>query len=119
VETAWKGYDATVRLTTAAIDNLYRTPLFGEVTGRALEGVLRWQWVSNAVAGAFFTGLWQAVGLPTATETRALRSEVQALREEIRSQSLGLRVKRKEAKTSTQSDELRKNGVVNVTRAAA
>jgi hypothetical protein len=29
VETAWKAYDAAMRLATTATDDLYRTPLFG------------------------------------------------------------------------------------------
>ena len=96
-EVAWNGYDAGVRLATTAIDNLYRAPLFGEVMARSLDGALRWQRFTSAVAGAFFPPLWQAVGLPTAAETQALRDEVHALREELRSQGTGLVVKPKEA----------------------
>jgi hypothetical protein len=83
-EAAWAGYDAGVRLTTTAIDTLYRTPSFGEVAARSLNIFLRGQQISNALAGAFFTGLWQTVGLPTAAETQTLRTEIQALREEVR-----------------------------------
>jgi hypothetical protein len=84
-EAAWKGYDAGVRVASAALDTLYRSPLFGNVLSRSLKGFLRWQRLSNALSGALFTGLWQTVGLPTAAETQALHSQVQALREELRS----------------------------------
>jgi hypothetical protein len=72
-ETVWKGYDAGVRLATATIDNLYRLPLYGQVLNGVMPTFLHWQRVSNALTGAVFTGLWQAVGLPTRAETRALR----------------------------------------------
>ena len=89
-EAAWNGYDAGVRLASAATDNLYRNPFFGDVLARSVEGFLRWQRVRNAVAGAFFTGLWRTVGLPSRDETEALREEVRALRDELR--SVGARV---------------------------
>ena len=66
IETAWKAYDASVRLATAAIDNLYRTPLFGDVTARSLELFLQGRRLSSAFSGTVFTGLWNTVGLPTA-----------------------------------------------------
>src|SRR5215475_5581485 len=83
-ETAWKAYDAGVRLATTAIDNLYRMPLFGEMTARSLDLFLQSQRLSNAIAGTFFTGLWQTIGLSTTAETQALRAEVQALRADVR-----------------------------------
>jgi hypothetical protein len=52
---AWNGYDASVRMTTAAIDALYRSPLFSDVFGRTLSTMLQWQKVGNAVSGAMFT----------------------------------------------------------------
>lgn len=126
-EAAWKGYDAAVRLSTAAIDNLYRAPMFGEITARSLDGLLRWQRLGNAVAGAFFPILWQTVGLPTAAETQALRAELQGLREELRAQTTGLRVKRKDSgehpPVATQNDATpppsRGNGAVASMRVAA
>ena len=85
-ETAWKGYDAGVRLATAAIDNLYRFPLTVEVLNRAAPTLLRWQRINNAVTGAVFTGLWQTIGLPTTAETRALREAVARLAADVRLQ---------------------------------
>lgn len=120
-ETAWKGYDAAVRLSTATIDNLYRSPLFGEVLARSLDGMLRWQRFTTAVAGVFFPTLWQTVGLPTATETQALRAEVQALREELRAQQTSLLVKPKAQEPLAQRDQAqaRRNGAVKSIRTAA
>jgi len=91
-ETAWKGYDAWVRLATATINNLYRIPLFGEVVARSLDASLRWQRLSNALIGASFAGLWPAVGLPTAAAVQGLRAEVQTLREELYSAATDLRL---------------------------
>lgn len=85
-ETAWKGYDAGVRLATAAIDNLYRLPLTAEVLNRAAPALLRWRRINNAVTGAVFTGLWQTVGLSTTAETRALREAVARLAADVRLQ---------------------------------
>jgi hypothetical protein len=85
-ETAWKGYDAGVRLATAAIDNLYRLPLTAEVLTRVAPALLRWQRINNAVTGAVFTGLWQTVGLPTTAETRVLREAVARLAADVRYQ---------------------------------
>src|SRR5262249_52523388 len=91
-ETAWKGYDAWVRLATATIDNLYRTPLFGEVVVQSLDATLRWQRLSNALVGASFAGLWPVIGLPTAATVQGLRSEVQTLHQELRSATTDLRL---------------------------
>ena len=40
--------------------------------------------VVDAVASAIFGNLWPAIGLPTATDVQALRADVKALREELR-----------------------------------
>ena len=47
--------------------------------------------------GVFFTGLWQSVGLPTATDVQATRAEVQALRDDVRALNLGVQVRKKQA----------------------
>lgn len=78
-ETAWKAYDASVRLATTAIDNLYRSSLFSEAVSRTLTQALRWQRIGNAVSGTVLTGLWRTLGVPTAAEVQGLSDQVQAL----------------------------------------
>jgi hypothetical protein len=85
VQEAWKGYDAWVRLTSASIDGLYKNSLFVEMTAQAIERSLRWRLLSQALTGAFFAGLWSAVGLPTTVTIQALTEEIQSLTEEIQS----------------------------------
>lgn len=126
-ETAWKGYDAWVRLASASIDGLYRNPLVGDSLARSLEGFLRWQRLSSTLAGAFFAGVWQAVGLPQAAEVQALRAEVQALHEKLRSPSAGLPAhsQEREAAVGVQARleavqvKMKSNGAVAATSAAA
>ena len=112
-EAAWKAYDASVRLTSMTVDTLYRAPLFGEIAARSLNMFLRGQQLGNALAGVFFTGLWQSVGLPTATEVQALRAEVQALREDIRPLNVGVQVRKKKP-APTKSDGQGRPAPVNV-----
>jgi len=83
-QTAWKGYDAGVRLISAATGKLYSSPLFGDLVERSLGSLLRVQRVSNSVSGALFTALWVTVGLPTAAEIQSLRAELGGLRRELR-----------------------------------
>jgi hypothetical protein len=97
-ETAWKGYDAWVRLASASIDDLYRTPLFGDVLGRALDRWMRWQRLNQGVVGTFIAALWPTVGLPTA-------AAVQALHEEL--SSLDIRLQAQDATAQTLRGELR------------
>jgi hypothetical protein len=78
-ETAWKAYDASVRLATTAVDNLYRSPLFSEAVSRALTKALRWQRIGNSVGGTVLTGLWWTLGVPTAAEVQGLSDQVRAL----------------------------------------
>ena len=92
-EVAWKGYDATVKLTATAVDDMYRNPLLGEMMASTLDTTLRWQKASTAMTGALFTGMWKAMSLPTAGEIQALREEVRVLAE--RSQPVELQVKPK------------------------
>lgn len=120
-EAAWKGYDAWVRLTSASIDDLYRNPLFGDLMARSLDGVLRWQRLSQALVGPF-AGLWPAVGLPTAAAVQVLHEEVQsltarlkaqdaqiqALGEELRSPAADLPPQKKRRAPSTKLDALLK-----------
>jgi len=102
-ETAWKAYDASIRLTTTAIDRLYRTPLFGEATARSLDFFLQGRRLSSALSGAVFTNLWNTIGLPTAAETQALHAEVQALREEIRTLTTPFAVRKKKKTDNEQA----------------
>jgi hypothetical protein len=76
---AWKGYDASVRTATAAIDALYRNPLFGDVFSRTLSTLLRWQQVGNAMGGMVFTSLWKTMGVPTSAEIQALAEQLRGL----------------------------------------
>lgn len=78
-EVVWKGYDAGVRLTTAAIDTLYRSPLFSDAVSRTLNELLRWQRVTNAVSGTVLTGMWRALGVPTAVDVRGISDQLHAL----------------------------------------
>jgi len=89
-EAAWKSYDATVKLTSTAIDDMYRNPSMGEMTASTLDSLLRWQRANTALTGAFFTGMWKAMSLPTAGEIQTLREEVRTLAE--RSQPIELQV---------------------------
>jgi len=114
-ETAWKAYDASVRLTNTTVDTLYRAPLFGEIAARSLNVFLRGQQMRNTLAGVFFTGLWQSVGLPTATEVQAMRAEVQALREDVRALNVGVQVRKKQA-TPVKSAGQGRTAPVNVAR---
>jgi hypothetical protein len=98
VEATWKGYDAWVRLASTSIDDLYSSPLFGEVLARSLDRWLRWQRLNQVTVGTFFAALWPAVGLPTA-------EAVQALHEEI--SSLDIRLQAQDATTQTLRGDLR------------
>ena len=83
VAAGWAGYDATMRMASTTIDNIYRTPFFGALTARTFDGLLRWQQVGNAMTRTTLAGLVQMAGLPTQTDTKALRAEVSALRAEV------------------------------------
>jgi hypothetical protein len=95
---AWKGYDAWVRLASTTIDELYRNSLFGEITARALDRSLRWQRFSNAWAGAFFAGLWPAVGLPAAATVQTLHEEVRSLTTRLKAQDAQIQALRAEVR---------------------
>ena len=85
-DTAWKGYDASIRLGSASIDRLYGNHLLGGLFARSVHGLLLWQRLNSAVMGAFFTGLWRATDLPTATEVNAVREELRALAASLNAQ---------------------------------
>lgn len=103
-EIAWKGYDAAVRVATDSISQLSTVPIVGELAMRAFEVSLRVTRFNNALAGAFFSALWPAVGLPTATEIRSLRRELAALREELRQTAPAAHTDRRAAHLAADAD---------------
>ena len=83
-EIGWKAYDTVVGAANSATNRVLTSPTVGNVLGGAIDLVLRYQRFNVAVAGAFFSALWPAVGLPSATEVEAIRGEVRSMREELR-----------------------------------
>ena len=83
-EIGWKAYDTVVGASNNATNRILTSPAVGQVLGGAIDAMLRWQRFNAAVAGAFFAALWPAVGLPSATEVEAIRSDVRSMREELR-----------------------------------
>jgi hypothetical protein len=83
-EIGWKAYDTVVGASNNATNRVLTSPAVGQVLGSAIDAMLRWQRFNAAVAGAFFAALWPAVGLPSATEVEAIRSDVRSMREELR-----------------------------------
>jgi hypothetical protein len=85
-EALWRGYDAWVCVATALVDGVshnmasYDNRSFRFFT----DWLLRWQRLSNALTGVFFTKLRQATGLATAAGIHSLSTQVEALRAEIR-----------------------------------
>jgi hypothetical protein len=90
-ETAWKGYDAWVRLTSTSIDRLYKNSLFGEIAARSLDRTLRWQRLSRALVNAISAGLLPTVGLPTAAAVQVLHEEIQSLTTHSKAQDAQIR----------------------------
>jgi hypothetical protein len=83
-ELGWKAYDTVVGAVNNATNRVFTSPTVGNVLGGAIDIMLRYQRFNVAVAGAFFSALWPAVGLPSATEVESIRSDVRAMREELR-----------------------------------
>ena len=77
--TAWKGYDASIRLATAAVDSLYRTPLFGATVSNMANQMLRWQQMGNSATRLLSTNLQRGVGIPTPAAVQALTERVTRL----------------------------------------
>lgn len=77
--TAWKGYDASIRVATAAVDSLYRTPLFGTTVSTVANQMLRWQQVGTSATKLITTNLRQSVDIPTVAEVQALTERVTIL----------------------------------------
>ena len=83
-ELGWKAYDTVVGAANNTTNRVFTSPAVGQVLGGAIDIMLRYQRFNAALAGAFFSALWPAVGLPSATEVEAIRVEVRAMRDEIR-----------------------------------
>lgn len=83
-ELGWKAYDTVIGAANSATNSVFTSPTVGNVLGGAIDIMLRYQRFNAAVAGAFFSALWPAVGLPSAAEVESVRGEVRAMREELR-----------------------------------
>jgi hypothetical protein len=83
-ELGWKAYDTVIGAANTATNRAFTSPTVGNVLGGAIDIMLRYQRFNVAVAGAFFSALWPAVGLPSATEVESIRGEMRAMREELR-----------------------------------
>src|ERR1700693_3455764 len=83
-ELGWKAYDTVIGAANSATNSVFTSPTVGNVIGGAIDIMLRSQRFNVAVAGAFFTALWPAVGLPSATEVESIRRDVRVMREELR-----------------------------------
>jgi hypothetical protein len=83
-EIGWTAYDTIVGAANNVTNRVFTSPAVGQVLGGAIDLTLRWQRLNTAVAGALFSALWPAVGLPSASEIEGLRSDVRSMREELR-----------------------------------
>jgi len=83
-EIGWKAYDTVIGAANNTTNRVFTSPAVGQVLGGAIDVMLRWQRFNAAVAGAFFSALWPAVGLPSSTEVEAIRRDVRSMREELR-----------------------------------
>ncbi len=77
--TAWKGYDASIRVATAAVDSLYRTPLFGTTVSTMANQMLRLQQLGTSATKLVTTSPRQGIGIPTMVEVQALTERVTML----------------------------------------
>jgi uncharacterized protein YbjT (DUF2867 family) len=83
-EVAWKTYDSIVGLAAQTTNRVLSNQGVGNVLGTSLDLMLRWQRFNSAVAGAMFSAVWPAVGLPTGSEVAAVRADIRGLREDLR-----------------------------------
>jgi len=77
--TAWKGYDASIRVATATVDSFYRTPLFGTTVSSLANQMLRWQQLGNSATNLFSITLRQGAAIPTTAEVQVLTERVTRL----------------------------------------
>ena len=82
-EAAWTGYDAGVRMAAAAVDALYRNPVFSDVVSRTLSATLRWQQLGSAVSSTVFTSFWKALGAPTSAEVQGISEQLRSLEQRL------------------------------------
>ncbi|MGE0821335.1 MAG: hypothetical protein AB7G75_24475 [Candidatus Binatia bacterium] len=87
-QTMWTGYDAGVRLATAAVDSLYRSQSLSEIVGTSVNQMFRWQQLGSTLTNAVTTSVWKSLGLPTATEVRTLRDHVHTLEVQLHEETL-------------------------------
>jgi len=80
----WKAYQAATGIVTDLTNRAYANKGIAKVGARMLENTMKTQRVVDAMAGAFFSALWPSLGLPMASDIEALRRDVKALREEVR-----------------------------------
>jgi hypothetical protein len=113
-DAGWKAYDSWVRLANDASNRMYANPTFGTLAGRGIQAGLQVTRVVDAVASAIFGNLWPAIGLPTALELQALRSDVKALREELRT----VVVEAGRASANDESDDARDDDAYAAARGA-
>lgn len=92
----WKGYDAWVRVASAAVDSAYKNPLFGDWVATALDRTLRRQHWSQTIASTVAAGVVPALGLPTEAMLDSLREDVHALTAHLTEQDVQLRAMRAE-----------------------
>ncbi|HZC45922.1 MAG TPA: hypothetical protein VE243_05560 [Candidatus Acidoferrum sp.] len=83
-ELGWKAYDTVIGAANNVTNRAFTSQAVGQVLGGAVDMMLRWQRLNFAVSGALFSVLWPSVGLPSSTEVEGLRSDMRALREELR-----------------------------------
>lgn len=83
-QAGWKAYEAATGVVTDLTNRAYANRSIARVGARVIENSLKTQRVVDAFAGAFFSALWPSLGLPMASDIEALRRDVKALREELR-----------------------------------
>jgi hypothetical protein len=84
--TAWRGYDATIRLLTGVVDAWYRTPSSALVFSWSMNAALGWQQLHKAATSMLFTGLRHGNGIPTAGSLQELQASMPQRAAEVHEQ---------------------------------
>jgi len=109
----WKAYEAVTGVVSDLTNRAYANRSIARVGARMLENGLKTQRVIDAFTGAFFSALWPSVGLPMASDIEALRRDVKALREEIRTAEYDrAAANEREAGLESDSDEVTREAEV-------